>query len=454
MKTDLWNKIVSFDLDGSMCEYGFSTRLAYENDWTRHFTEAAILEYKKFMYLAATSNVMVAPSKIVDVVWHQHLIFTQSYGEFCSILGKQIHHVPSTLDPEEAEKFRRAKEQTKKQYQSTFGEQPYTIWGYSSMLESLQLSKSSTQLSSRILMTIFCFCVLCIPFQMLMAPVYRQIENPYFMFGFFVLTLGTFLRLDFYNQRHIREIVNQFDSQSYMFHLHPFELVYLKKQRLSDVINGVVNEQIHLSRVHIHSDHTLELVEPIIPQSLEEFQLKEVFESTGKTFYPALLKQLVEKPIFSTFANSMNNFKISFRESKEFGAVFQFNLIVMAALYMLGVGRLITGFLSSKPIDLLCMVMIALLVINIVYGQYLLTMVNKVTVPNLYEEEIIPSRQSERSWEWDYYLGTAVLAAAFVPIVGYVDKNDGSSGSCGSSCGSSCGGSCGGGSCGGCGGGD
>ena len=53
----------------------------------------AIEEYKKFMYLAATSNQMVSPSEIVDIVWHQHLIFTQSYKEFCDILGKKIEPV-------------------------------------------------------------------------------------------------------------------------------------------------------------------------------------------------------------------------------------------------------------------------------------------------------------------------------------------------------------------------
>lgn len=82
MNKTLWNEIEKFDFDFSLSEYGFSTRLAYENEWTTFFTQKAIEEYKKFMYLAATSNQMVSPSEIVDIVWHQHLIFTQSYKEF------------------------------------------------------------------------------------------------------------------------------------------------------------------------------------------------------------------------------------------------------------------------------------------------------------------------------------------------------------------------------------
>ena len=78
MNHELWNKISEYNFDEPMSEYGFSTRLANENFWTKDFTEKAIAEYKKFMYLAATSDLMVSPSEIIDVVWHQHLIFTQS----------------------------------------------------------------------------------------------------------------------------------------------------------------------------------------------------------------------------------------------------------------------------------------------------------------------------------------------------------------------------------------
>lgn len=84
----LWEKIAALDLDDPISEYGFSTRLAAENFWTQDFTRKAILEYKKFMYLAGTSSFMVSPSEIVDTVWHQHLIFTKSYADFCQVIPK------------------------------------------------------------------------------------------------------------------------------------------------------------------------------------------------------------------------------------------------------------------------------------------------------------------------------------------------------------------------------
>ena len=81
MNAVLWEEVLKFELDNPNDEYGFLTRLAFENKWTIYVTETAILEYKKFMYLAATSNEMVSPSEIVDIVWHQHLIFTTSYSD-------------------------------------------------------------------------------------------------------------------------------------------------------------------------------------------------------------------------------------------------------------------------------------------------------------------------------------------------------------------------------------
>ena len=105
MNNIFWDTILKFDFDDPEGEYVFSTRLASENFWTKNFTEIAILEYKKFMYLAATSSSMVSPSEIIDKVWHLHLVYTESYNDFCKLLGKQIKHIPSTHNKKEISKF-------------------------------------------------------------------------------------------------------------------------------------------------------------------------------------------------------------------------------------------------------------------------------------------------------------------------------------------------------------
>jgi hypothetical protein len=50
METTLWQEIAAFDLDKPLAEYGFSTRLAYENGWSQIFTTRAIDEYKNLCF--------------------------------------------------------------------------------------------------------------------------------------------------------------------------------------------------------------------------------------------------------------------------------------------------------------------------------------------------------------------------------------------------------------------
>ena len=209
MDKELWDHILQFDFDIPPSEYGFTIRLANENYWTKAFTELAILEYRKFMYLAATSDMMVSPSEIVDTVWHQHLIFTQSYSSFCTLIGKQIQHIPSTHNREEFEKFRQAKERTQELYTSVFGEQPKSIWEYHGMFESLNLDKAKFKIRTFLVFGILCFIALVAPCYFLLRPIYVEIHNPYFIIAFIALCLLTFAGLEFYNRNQLKKITKR-----------------------------------------------------------------------------------------------------------------------------------------------------------------------------------------------------------------------------------------------------
>ena len=191
----LWQSILEYDLDNPPTEYSFSIRLATENFWTSDFTDRAILEYKKFMYLAATSDRMVSPSEIVDAVWHQHLVFTQSYQDFCTRLGKPIQHVPSTHSREEADRFKKAREHTRKLYAENFGDPPHDIWECTSMYDSLNLPKAEWKIRSAILAAVLTFFVLLVPCYSLLEPLYRKIPNPDFLIGWTIVTGIAFLLL-------------------------------------------------------------------------------------------------------------------------------------------------------------------------------------------------------------------------------------------------------------------
>ncbi len=60
--------------------------------------DAAITEFKKYMALIGLGNRRLAmTSKEVDVVWHELILFTREYQEFCySAFGEFIHHAPVT----------------------------------------------------------------------------------------------------------------------------------------------------------------------------------------------------------------------------------------------------------------------------------------------------------------------------------------------------------------------
>ena len=90
--------------------------------------QEAFDEFKKYIYLVKINKdkPIAMVSKQVDEVWHQFILFTQEYHEFCrNIFGKYLHHIPKTkskpLDKAGAKNFALL-------YKETFGSIP-SIWG-------------------------------------------------------------------------------------------------------------------------------------------------------------------------------------------------------------------------------------------------------------------------------------------------------------------------------------
>ncbi|MCT2563497.1 glycine-rich domain-containing protein [Chryseobacterium herbae] len=127
----LWGRIQSFSLDASDADFPFSKKLAKEERWTLDFTQKAIKEYKKFVYLCCVLPNGASPSETVDKVWHMHLIYTQNYWEeFCpNILKRKLHHHPSKGGFKENGKHRNWFSETMKSYQEIFQQEaPREIW--------------------------------------------------------------------------------------------------------------------------------------------------------------------------------------------------------------------------------------------------------------------------------------------------------------------------------------
>lgn len=122
----LWGKISELQLDESHGTLPFSKRLARENKWSPEYTDKVVNEYKKFIYLVATEKVELTPSDQVDQAWHLHLAYTCSYWhKLCrSILGFELHHLPTKGGLTEQERFKVQYQETLRQYRAAFCQEP------------------------------------------------------------------------------------------------------------------------------------------------------------------------------------------------------------------------------------------------------------------------------------------------------------------------------------------
>ncbi len=124
-------KLAAFQIDHGTPEFSFTARLARDNRWTLDFTQRAVREYLRFVYLASISERPVTPSVAVDQVWHFHLCYTRSYWtELCQdVLNGPLHHGPTRGGLEEGIKYREQYDYTRDLYRGEFGEvAPDDIW--------------------------------------------------------------------------------------------------------------------------------------------------------------------------------------------------------------------------------------------------------------------------------------------------------------------------------------
>jgi hypothetical protein len=126
MDKDLKNFQVSSNGDNHI----FWQKLTEENSWSLAFSKNAFEEYKKFIHLAKVSGCKVAPSKIVDKVWHLHMTFTKSYwSELCQeVLKMELHHIPSSQGKDAKLSDNECYEKTKELYNQEFGYAPPSLY--------------------------------------------------------------------------------------------------------------------------------------------------------------------------------------------------------------------------------------------------------------------------------------------------------------------------------------
>ena len=127
----LYEAILALDFDNEDNALRFYDRLARENQWRGNFSQRAIIEYKKFVYLTTITNQSLTPSDQVDQAWHLHLTYSRSYWQdMCrNILKRDLHHGPTKGGKQEQNKYKQQYQFTLDLYTQEFGEvPPDDIW--------------------------------------------------------------------------------------------------------------------------------------------------------------------------------------------------------------------------------------------------------------------------------------------------------------------------------------
>ena len=93
--------------------------------WDDDSLNATINEYGKFLYLCQLYPGQLVPGKRIDQVWHDHILHTQRYTNFCETeFGRYIHHVPKELSDDE----KLESTETYELYEKTFGYKPSDVY--------------------------------------------------------------------------------------------------------------------------------------------------------------------------------------------------------------------------------------------------------------------------------------------------------------------------------------
>jgi hypothetical protein len=124
-----------FSLDDNMRQYFrdlsayeapfLKEKLLMEKECTAEEYEERFTEFKKYISIARIYREQLdMPSKEVDAVWHQFILFTRDYFDFCDrFYGKYFHHspnIPSRPGSSDAGKLAEL-------YNKTYGKMP-AVW--------------------------------------------------------------------------------------------------------------------------------------------------------------------------------------------------------------------------------------------------------------------------------------------------------------------------------------
>lgn len=137
--------INDFNLDdgGANIELTFTKRFARDHLINEPKTLRILQEYRRFFTLMVIRELhlelpCLTPSRAVDLMWHQHLIYSRNYKRLCNHVGATlreskldlfIHHGPTTGGKDEKARYEEQYNNTLAFYEEVFNEAPPpAIW--------------------------------------------------------------------------------------------------------------------------------------------------------------------------------------------------------------------------------------------------------------------------------------------------------------------------------------
>ena len=462
LNIEKWREIDDFQFEKSPQEYGFVTRLAYENGWTEFFTKQAISEYKKFMYLVSTTSEMLSPSEIVDIVWHQHLIYSESYKNFCTLLGKDVKHIPSTHHADEKILFNDAFVRTEKLYKENFDASDWKFWEIKTDLDLLSFTHSSQNSKTPFQVFLLGSFFGTIVVYYLLRPVLVKIENPYFIIGYLVLFGILMIALHQYAKIYLKKILTQ-KSNLLLEKLSVNELVCLKTKNVQPLVDIALCSLVNENQLKILGDD-LTVIHKRISKTVLEKAVRNCFQKTQFLDYRYLVKRLKVKNCFLQYLKSTTKITNFIKKSKEYQKLDYHICIVFSIFISIGLRRFFIGMSRQKPVVILVFV---LFILCLVFLYFYKTKLNSLFHSLLIEptQKTIETEENSDNMAFAFLLiGSSVFGSEWLAYTAshnrYLDdgsyqtisdsgsgsssSDSGSSCSSGSSCGSSCGG-CGGG---------
>ena len=101
LQNSLYNQVQSWDLSKIMQ----FVKLEYPEISAQMWQEAEE-EYRNFVYLCLiTRKQLSIPNKVMDYIWHSHILHTHDYLAFCDAVnnGSYFHHQPELYNEESFE---------------------------------------------------------------------------------------------------------------------------------------------------------------------------------------------------------------------------------------------------------------------------------------------------------------------------------------------------------------